>query len=183
MSFWNLNDSTEQLNTTGNFETGGGDIAPIPAKTQVKAAIDEAKWDMTQDGDEYISLRHTVLAPAEYKNRKVFQKLWVMGNNPNNKNPAAQGDKAKRMLAAIAANCGGGLLKVQGKPSDQDLQSNLTGKPMALLLQVWKLEKDDGTTAEGNWVSSVSPLRQQSAPPPQVQQQAPTQDFDADVGF
>ncbi len=171
MSFWTLNDNTEKLNTTGNFETGGGDIEPIPANTQVKAAIDEAKWDMTQDGEEYISLRHTVLAPAEYKNRKVFQKLWVLGNNPNNNNPQAQGDKAKRMLAAIAANCGGGLLKVEGQPSDQDLQQHLTGKPMALLLQVWELKKDDGTTAKGNWISSVSPLNNAAPTPAPAAQQ------------
>ncbi len=181
MSFWDLEDKTEKLDTTGQYETGGGDIAPIPKDTQVKSAIDEAKWDDDNDGNEYISLRHTVLAPAEYKNRKIFQKLWVLGNHPYNKDPAKKGDKDKRMLAAISANCGGGLLKVSGKPSDQDLQKHLLQKPMVLLLQVWKMDKDDGTTAEGNWISAVSPSKQKSKPAPEPE---PTiEDDDDDIGF
>ena len=73
MSFWNLSDSSEKLETTGSFEAGGS-IEPIPANTQVKAAPDEAKWD-DYEGREYISLRWTILAPTEYKGRKIFQKI------------------------------------------------------------------------------------------------------------
>lgn len=174
MSFWNLSDTNEKLNTTGNFEAGGGEIEPIPAKTQVKAACDEAKWDEYQ-GDEYISLRWSVLAPVEYKGRKIFQKVRVMDGD------AKKADKAKKMLAAIAVNCGGGLLKVQGKPSDQDLQKHLLNKPMALLLQVWEVEKSDGSgTAKGNWISAVSPLAQKAAPAPAP---APAAIDEDDVGF
>lgn len=174
MSFWNLSDTNEKLNTTGNFEAGGGEIEPIPAKTQVKAACDEAKWDEYQ-GDEYISLRWSVLAPVEYKGRKIFQKVRVMDGD------AKKADKAKKMLAAIAVNCGGGLLKVQGKPSDQDLQKHLLNKPMALLLQVWEVEKSDGSgTAKGNWISAVSPLAQKAAPAPTP---APAAIDEDDVGF
>jgi hypothetical protein len=161
MSFWNLSDSNDNLTTgDGNFSTGGGDIEPIPSGTQVKAACEEAKWD-SYEGDEYISLKWTVLAPAEYKNRKVFQKVRVMSSE------AKKADKAKRMLAAIATNAGGGLLKVTGKPTDQDLQSNLAMKPMALTLEVWEIEKSDGTgTASGNWVQQVAPLKQQAQSEP-----------------
>ena len=161
MSFW----TTEALKSTGTIETDGGDMAPIPARTQVKVAIDEAKWDDYQ-GDDFISLRWTVLAPAEFKNRKIFQKLWVNGNNPQNKNPKEQGEKAIKMLGAIAVNAGGGLLKTPGKPTDADLQKHLLNKPMAIMLQVWRIEKDqDGNPVPkdeqkaGNWVSSVSPLK------------------------
>lgn len=164
MSFWNLNDSNDKLDTTGSFESGGGDMEPIPSNTQVKAAIDEAKWD-DYEGDEYISLRWTVLTPAEFKNRKIFQKVRVL--DPDTK----KADKAKKMLAAVAANAGGGLLKVSGKPTDQDLQKNLLNKPMALKLQVWKIDKDrDGTPLsgddikKGNWVSQVAPLKKAAAP-------------------
>ncbi|AIM40818.1 single strand DNA binding protein [Idiomarinaceae phage Phi1M2-2] len=173
MSFWNLTDSNDNLDTTGSFESGGGDIEPIPKDTQVKAAIDEAKWD-DYEGDEYISLRWTVLAPAEFKNRKIFQKVRVMDSD------GKKADKAKKMLAAIAANAGGGLLNVAGKPSDQDLQKNLLNKPMALKLQVWKIDKKrDGTPLsgddikKGNWVSQVAPLKKQSAqeaPAPEPEQ-------------
>ena len=154
MSFW----TTEALASTGTVETGGGSIEPIPAKTQVKAAIDEAKWD-SYDGDEYISLRWTVLAPADYKNRKIFQKIKV--NDP------AKSEKAKKMLGAIAVNAGGGLLKTAGEPSDSDLQKHLLNKPMALLLQVWKIKPEDGSDEmTGNWISSVSPLKSKAAPTP-----------------
>ena len=156
MSFW----TTEALASTGTVETGGGDMTPIPAKTQVKAAIDEAKWD-AYEGDEYISLRWTVLDPAEFKNRKIFQKIRV--NDP------AKAEKAKKMLGAIAVNAGGGLLKTAGEPTDSDLQKHLLNKPMALLLQVWKIKPDDGgDEITGNWISSVSPLKAKTPPPPPV---------------
>lgn len=181
MSFWNLSDKSEKLDTTGSFESGGGDLEPIPAKTQVKAAIDEAKWD-EYEGSEYISLRWQVLAPAEYKGRKIFQKVRVM--EPDSK----KADKAKKMLAAIAVNAGGGLLKVAGKPGDQDLQKHLLNKPMALLLQVWEIEKADGSgTAKGNWISAVSPLKKQAAsvqPEPEpTPEPEHSDDFDSDIGF
>jgi hypothetical protein len=154
MSFW----TTEALASTGTVETGGGDMTPIPAKTQVKSAIDEAKWD-TYDDMEYISLRWTVLAPVEFKNRKIFQKIRV--NDP------AKKEKALKMLGAIAINAGGGLLKTAGEPTDADLQKHLLNKPMALLLQVWKIKPDDGgDEITGNWISSVSPLKSKPVPVP-----------------
>lgn len=175
MSFWNLSDNSENLTqNTGTFSAGGGDMEPIPAGTQVKAACEEAKWD-SYEGDEYINLKWTVLAPDDFKNRKIFQKVRVMDRD------SKKADKAKRMLAAIAANAGGGLLKVEGRPSDQDLQSNLAMKPMALTLEVWKIEKSDGTgTATGNWVQQVAPLGKQQAP----QEQAPaSKNVDPDLGW
>lgn len=177
MSFWNLTDTNEKLDTTGSFDAGGGDIAPIPKDTQVKAACDEAKWD-SHNGDEYISLRWTVLAPDEYKNRKIFQKVRVLDDD------SKKADKAKRMLAAIAANAGGGLLKVEGKPTDADLQSNLLMKPMALTLQVWEMERDDGTTMSGNWVQQVAPLKAGSKPATKKKPEPELVDEDDDdIGF
>lgn len=151
MSFWNLSEENEKITTDGSFDAGGGNMEPIPSNTQVKAAIDEAKWD-SYDGEEYISLRWSVLAPEEYKNRKVFQKVRVLDSESKKK------DKALRMLAAIASNAGGGLLKVEGQPNDADLQKNLLMKPMAITLQVWEIEKDDGSIMNGNWIQQVAPL-------------------------
>lgn len=176
MSFWNLSDTSDKLNTTGSFESGGGDIEPIPAKTQVKAAPDEAKWDEYQ-GEEYISVRWNVLAPAEYKGRKIFQKVKVLDAD------GKKADKAKKMLAAIAVNAGGGLLKVQGKPSDQDLQKHLLNKPMALLLQVWEIEdQQTGDKKRGNWISAVSPLKKQE-PVKQPEPEPVVESDDDDIGF
>ena len=84
------------------------------------------------------------------------------------------------MLGAIAVNAGGGLLKTAGEPSDSDLQKHLLNKPMALLLQVWKIKPEDGSDEmTGNWISSVSPLKSKVAPTPQ-----PAVEFDDDdIGF
>lgn len=174
MSFWNLNDNSEKLSTTGEFESGGGDIEPIPAKTQVKAAADEAKWD-SYDGDEYISLRWTILAPTEYKNRKIFQKIRVLDSD------GKKADKAKKMLAAIAVNAGGGLMKVTGKPTAADLQKHLLNKPMALQLQVWEIEKDDGEIKKGNWISAVAPLKKKEEAPAPEPEAAADDDDDFDI--
>lgn len=178
MSFWNLSDNNENLTTTsGNFDAGGGDIEPIPKNTQVKAACDEAKW-ADYDGEEYINLRWVVLAPAEYKNRKIFQKVRVLDDDPK------KSDKAKRMLAAISANAGGGLLKVEGRPSDMDLQKNLVMKPMALTLQVWSLDKDDGSgKMSGNWVQQVAPLGSKGDVKPPEKPPVDNVDFDDDIPF
>ena len=166
MSFWSLNDTSETIDTSGSYESQT-QLEPIPAKTQVKAACDEAKWDEYQ-GDEYISLRWNILAPAEYKGRKIFQKVRVQEPDPK------KADKHKKMLGAIAANAGGGLLKLKTQPSDQDLQKHLLNKPMALLLAVWKIDDKSG-----NWVSAVSPLKSKPAPTPE-----PDLDLeDDDIGF
>ncbi len=162
MSFWNLSDNSA-VDTTGEFETGGGNIEPIPANTDVLAVCDEAKWDEYGD-DRYISLRWAVMKPTDYKNRKVFQKIRVMNKDP------AKADKAKRMLAAIDANAGGKLVAGGEEPTDENLTKCLTNKPMVLRLQVWELETEQGEKKSGNWVSRVAPksdaAQQQAAPEP-----------------
>lgn len=159
-TFWNLSDNTDATNTGGEFETGGGDIQPIPSNTSVLAAIDEAKIDDYQ-GEEYISLRWTILQPEEYKNRKIFQKVRVWDADPR------KSDKAKRMLAAIDTNAGGKLMASGEEPSDLNLTIALVNKPMVIKLQVWEIEKDDGSKASGNWVCAVSPRNHQSKSQPQ----------------
>jgi hypothetical protein len=172
MSFWNLSDASEKLDTTGNFESTTN-IEPIPDGTQVKAMIDEAKWDEYQ-GDEYISLRWSVLLPAEFKGRKIFQKVRVKDSD------SKKSDKAKKMLAAIAVNAGGGLLKC-ADIKDQDLQKHLLSKPMALMLKTYSIEKADGSgTSTGNWVNAVAPLKKKEPEP--VKEPEPSIDDD-DIGF
>lgn len=176
--FWGLSDG-DSVKSGASYQMEGGNISPIPDGTQVLAALDETKWD-SKDGNEYISLRWSVLRPETYKNRKVFQKLWVLGNNPNQSDPVkakAQGDKAKRMLAAIDTNCGGKLLSGGGKPSDMDLQSSLLGKPMVIKLAVWEMEGTTGDKMTGNWVQGVSAKETGIAEPkPQVKKPDPVED-------
>lgn len=135
---------------TGKMEMGGGDIEPIPAKTQCLAAIDEIKWD-SYEGDEYISARWNVLQPAEFKNRKIFQKIKVKEADEKKR------QKAIKMLAAIDFNAKGGLMSSGQAPTDALMQKGLMNKPMIIMLQVWSLKGDDGETKTGNWISAVSP--------------------------
>jgi hypothetical protein len=144
----------------GTFEMGGCDLEPIPNNTIVLAAPDEAKWD-EYGGDRYISIRWVVMQPAEYKNRKVFQKVRVEDDDPK------KAEKAKRMLAAIDANAGGKLMASGEEPTDQSLQSALLNKPMILKVMVWEIaaeQSNDGQGRSGNWVAAVSPRREVSAP-------------------
>lgn len=158
MGFWNLSDGEDAAKTGAEYEIPGGNMDPIPAGSSVLAMIDEAKWDHTQnDAEEYISLRWTVLAPEEYKNRKVFHKLWVTDHDPNAKDHAkaiAKTDKARKMLAAIDANAGGKLTAKDARPSDDDLARALQDRPMVITLMTWESNTGGGG---GNWVSAVAP--------------------------
>lgn len=175
MSFWDLSDGGQVSASTEYEAASGGGV--IPDDTDLMAFIDEIKWD-EKDGNRYISARWRSAAPAAYKNRVVFQKLWVLGNNPVQKDPAKrkkQGDNAKRMLAAIDANAGGGLMAINGIPTDEQLQSNLMNKMMVVKVKVWTMQGDDGKPMDGNWICAISPkskgVPEVSAPSPQPKRQ------------
>lgn len=165
MNFFNLSDGTSAATGKTEFELGGGE--PIPDNTKLLAIIDEAKWT-DFEGNFYISLRWTVLQPAEYKNRKVFQKLHV--EDPK------KADKAKRMLAAVDANCGGKLAAAGVQPGDQALTAALTNKPMVICVKVWEMNDN-----KGNWVCAVSARKQQQTEPAPVVTQ--THSFEDDIPF
>jgi len=176
VNFWELNDGSDATETGGEFDTGGGAIEPIPNNTGCLAAIEEANWSEFQ-GDRYINLRWRVLQPADYANRVVFQKIRVLDNDP------AKADKAKRMLAAIDANSGGCLRKLEDAPTDEDLMRCLSGKKhMGIKVMVWEMEIQ-GEQRSGNWISAVAPAKggATKAPPPK-QEQKPEQ-FDDDIPF
>ncbi len=159
MSFWNMSDGEDtRSNTTGEYDAGGGRMEVIPDNTSVLAVIEEAKWDRTPDQNRYVSLRWSVLAPDEFKNRKIFQKLWVLDDEPRAKDPAKKRDKAKLMLAAIDTNAGGKLMSRNEMPTDESLSGCLTNKPMVVKVMVWEMEdRASGKISQGNWVGAVSP--------------------------
>lgn len=177
MSFFNFDDKVD-----GSFDSGAG-MEPIPNNTDVLAAPDEAKWD-EYDGDRYISLRWSVIAPKEYKNRKIFQKIRVMDSDPK------KAEKAKRMLAAIDVNAGGKLMKANEEPTDKSLTMALVNKPMVLKVMKWEIpaeQSNDGQHREGNWVAAVSP-RKGSEPVEPVKKEEPApapadDEFEDDVPF
>lgn len=160
MSFWDLSTGESAKDTGKDYEIPGGNLKPIPNESDVLAMVDEAKWDAKDDA-EYVSLRWTVLAPDEYKNRKVFQKLWVTDHDPQAKDSDAatkKRDKARRMLAAIDANAGGKLARQASQPTTDDLTQHLSSKPMIVKVMVWELkDRATGDTITGNWISAVKP--------------------------
>ncbi len=156
MGFWNTSDGGNVANTGTEYEVATS-MEPIPEGSSVLAMIDEAKWDVTPNGDQYVSLRWSVLAPEAFKNRKVFHKLWVTDHDPNTKDHAkavAKTDKHRKMLAAIDANAGGKLTAKDDKPTTDDLAMALQNKTMVITLGVW--ESNTGGNG-GNWVMAVAP--------------------------
>lgn len=143
MSFFKLS-TGQTAQSDGNFESGGGNLDPIPEGTKVRTIITEAKWSEYQ-GERYINLRHDV-ADGEFKRRVIFQKLRVLDSDSN------KADRAKMMLAAIDANCGGKLAQLDGDPSDIDLMKALCNKPILCRVGVWELEDK---SKSGNWIQAV----------------------------
>ncbi len=151
-NFWETSDG-ESLGNEKEFDGGGGGFELIPDGSSVLAMPDEAAWDETKNGDRFIKIRWNVVKPEEFANRKVFQKLWVLDDDPNAKDPAKKRDKAKRMLAAIDANAGGKLAAKGRMPTDDDLALALINKPM--VIRVHEYEGQNGGNG-GNWVAAVS---------------------------
>lgn len=162
-SFWTLSDGETAADTPKEYEVPGGNMEPIPNNSDVLAIIDEIKWTTNgndTDPREYISARWSVMAPEQFKNRKVFQKIWVTDFDPNAKDDEkakAKRDKARRMLAAIDANAGGQLTRSGEAPTSDMLAMHLMNKPMVIKLLKWSMKGNTGEMMEGNWVSAVSP--------------------------
>lgn len=159
MSFWNSVDGSSVKQDGGTFEMGGDALAPIPGDTSVLAIAEEAKNNEYQ-GDEYINVKWRISKPAEYANRVIFQKIRAYDSD------ATKADKAKRMLAAIAANAGGGLFSTmeqrgEERPSDMSL-AQICNRPMVLKLGIWELEDK---SKSGNWIKAVSPSKSGAAAP------------------
>lgn len=182
MSFWQTSDGQSAQQQNGSFEMGGDALAPIPDGTSVLAVAEEAKNNEYQ-GKSYINIKWRISKPAEYGNRVIFQKVQVYETD------TAKADKAKKMLAAIASNAGGGLFSAmeqrgENMPSDMSL-AQLCNRPMVLKLGVWEL---DDKSKSGNWVQAVSPAKSQAAapaaPPTPPPAPAPAADnFDDDIPF
>lgn len=187
MSFWALSDGGNANTNETSFEQEGGAIEPIPNNTNVTAYLEEVKWDkFYQSDDQYINLRWRVMAPQAYHNRVIFQKLDVLGKDSRAKDPAKKSDNAKRLLAAIDANSGGGLSRLAVMPQDQDLQANLLNKAMNIKVMKWEMKDDNGDKKEGNWIAGVAPrsaVNEPAVKPVQQQSGGFSQDLDDTIPF
>ena len=163
--FFSLSDGGSAVDTGTSYEAPSGDIEPIPDGSTLLAMISGAKWESPRDDSSvsYVQIEWTMLKPADYANRKIWQKLWVNDLDPSAKDDAKakkKRDNARRMLAAIDANCGGRLAKLVannpgGVPDDDDLAIALC-RPMVIKVKVWEI-KDGADVKSGNWIVSVAP--------------------------
>lgn len=164
MSFWTDENGEDITNTGDEYEIPSGDLDPIPNGSSVLAMIDEAKWDKRGEGmDEakFVSIRWSVVAPDEYKNRKIFQKLWVTDDDPNAEDAekaAKKRTRQRKMLVAIDANSGRGLPKDRA-PTDEEMAINLCGKPMIIKCMEYDFPSRENPNERivGNWISKVAP--------------------------
>ena len=181
MSYFQTSDNEVIDATSGEFDAGGGSFEVIPEGSQVLALAGEASWfDATDFNTKevvpVISIKWEIVGD-DYNGRVIFQKIKVEEGDVKKR------DKALRMLAAIDANCGGGLAKLGTKPTDMDLAGNLLNKPMLLKLGEWAINGNDG-----NWVMAVSKFTgtmpaQPVAKPRAQQPTAEMDDFDDDIPF
>lgn len=159
INFWE-DEEGEEIQQQESFESkGGDDFDVIPAKTRALAEIESVTIESYKDAAEieYINIQWTLMKPEIYQNRRIFQKIRIMGDDPTQKSykEDKQAEKirnAKLMLAAIDKICTGGkLFALKRMPTEEELQRYLVGKNAEIYLMVYKL--DDGK--EGNWVHSV----------------------------
>ena len=185
MSFWNTSENVAVVATT-SFESQT-DMEPIPNNTLLRSVVTEAKWKDTTDrqqadgkGDRCINLRWDVI-DGEYKNRVVFQNIWVSSIDGKKR------DKAIEMLAAIDANAGGKLMQLGREPSDIEMMSNLCNKPMVVRTAVWMKDDDNGVKIPGgNWINAVFDPKTptpKAAPKKPAAAQGGVPGFDDDLDF
>lgn len=165
MSFWtkSTGETVSKTTATADYQAQT-DLPPIQDKTVVRAAITQIKWDMftkdspdgkTKNGERYINARWDVI-DGEYAKRVIFQKIKVGSEGEKTR------DNALDMLAAIDMNASGGKLMTLGRePSDMELMSILSSKPMHIRLRVWN---DDNKQPKGNWIDAVSSAKSGKKP-------------------
>lgn len=191
MSFWNTSDGDTAANTGTSYEVPGGSFSALPDGSKVLAVVENAEWKNDNNGNEFLSLQWTILQPEEVKNRKIFQKLWISDLDSSVKKPEEKRDRQLRLFAAIDANAGGKLAKVNKKPEADEILLALANKPMVIRLGLW--EQDDrenpGKKISGNWVQAVAPkntelyLPTAKAEPAKPQPKAQSFDLDDEIPF
>ena len=189
-SFWtkSTGETVSKTTATADYQAQT-DLPPIPDKTVVRAAITQIKWDVftkdspdgkTKNGERYINARWDVI-DGEYAKRVIFQKIKVCSEGEKTR------DNALDMLAAIDMNASGGKMMTLGRePSDMELMSILSSKPMHIRLRVWSSQDK---TQSGNWIDAVSSAKGGKKPAanattaPIVQPTEPPVDYDDDIPF
>lgn len=167
MSFWDTSEGKSATKTaTGKFESSAN-IELIPHNTTALASVTKTSIEQF-DGNEFINIQWTLLKPATYKNRVVFQKVRVWDSN------LKKADKAKEMLANIDKNAGGKLAQSDKDPTNETLTQALQSKTMLINILVYEI-----LDKKGNYIGAVSP-RTNDEPAPVVAKPTPVVDEDID---
>jgi hypothetical protein len=152
-------DSVTKTENPGSFEMSTA-LELIPHDTNLLSAAEEAKWDV-YDGDNYVKLKWRAMAPEQYKNRVVFQRLKLEDQNPD------VAKKARDMLFAIDYNAGGKLSAANVRPTDEMLAAALMHKPMVIKMGIYENKKKDKDGKEEskkyNYVMAVAPRNANAA--------------------
>lgn len=156
MGFFSTQDGKDvRQDANGSYETPSTEL--IPKDARVKAVIDEIEWSAVPDesdndaGVAYINVRYSILAPEEFKGRKIFQKLFVSSvGKPSAKDAQKKRTNDLTLLAAINVNSNGQPLNnCTSAPTDAEL-STLIGTILLLQLDVWEIGD-----RKGNWIRSL----------------------------
>lgn len=140
----------QEIGNEKEYDKSGGFGDPLPDNTDVLASVDTIQWDEYQ-GEWSIKIQWQVVAPEQYKGRKIFHNLKVEDND------LKKADKNLKMLRAIDAMHGEKLFKLNRKPKDEDLAAALVSKLVVLKLGLWEIEDEKtGNVRNGNWVKAVS---------------------------
>lgn len=159
MGFWDLS-TGEALEKVEEFDSNTFTV--IPDGTKCNAVIEKASWAVMSEkskdaGEHYIEIAWRVLAPAEYKNSVLFQKVRVRRIDDK------QRDKAIRMLAAIDTIVDGGLSELEDAPTDRQLDKALRDKKLTITASVWEMNGNTGNHVTG--VEKIKKAATQSAKP------------------
>jgi hypothetical protein len=155
MSFWKTSDGAA-VKQANEYSSGGGAIAPIPDRTGVVIVIDEIGFSEVK-GSKCVATRWSILEPQEYKNRKIWKKLWLIDTSPYIEDKELALEKQKdnwKMFTAIDHLVNGGELYAIENPTDTDLQSSLMSKPMHAIIGL--VDKNDGKP--NNYISQIGPV-------------------------
>lgn len=133
-------DGSEENAFTQTFEViPNGTTAIAMVKTIIKKTIDNY--------DKFFYEITWKIVEGDFKNQEVKQKLKLFDEEPQ------KADRAVNMLVRIYNICSYKPAH-DNAPMIEDLVP-LIGKLCGIKIQEWSFPKEDGTFAEGNWVSEV----------------------------
>lgn len=145
---------------------GYEDFEPIPKGTEVVCFIEEAKWEKflntrvtPAEFDEFIKIRLKVVPGADYENRVMFHKLYILGkvDQTPERNDTTE-ENALMMLAAYDQIClGGALAKLPNDPEDEDL-AKLVNKRVLVTVGINTYKNQFKETVRQNTPRFIAPV-------------------------